>query len=298
MSDYHLHLFPHHPSPEAPPPDTYPAGYIDSYVEAALARGVTELGFTEHLYRCVESAAVLGDWWRRDPDAGLVAEMAEVLREERNLSLERYVEAVLDAKGRGLPVKLGIEVDFVPGTEQAILDLLAPYPFDYLVGSIHWIGAWNFQRPWAAAEYLRRGVARAFDQYFELEAQLAASGMVDVLGHADVIKVAGLLPERTLDDLYEPVVAAAARSGKAVEVSSAGLRREAAEVYPAPAFLRRFHEANVPITLASDAHRPSEAAWGHAEVLRAARAAGYEEHLRFDGRRRIVVPLPDQVLEG
>lgn len=292
MSDYHLHLFPHRPLPGAPAPNTYPPGYIDRYVEAALARGVTELGFTEHLYRCVESEAVLGDAWRRDPNPTLVAQMEDLLRDERTLSLERYVEAVLDAKARGLPVKLGLEVDFVPGTEQAVLDLLAGYPFDYLVGSIHWIGAWNFMRAWAREEFANRGVGRAFAQYFELETALAASGMVDVLGHADVIKVAGLVPDGSLASLYDPVVAAAARSGTALEISSAGLRRGAGEAYPGPEFLRLFHDADVPITLASDGHQPEEAGWGHSEVVAAARTAGYGEYLRFAARRRIVMPLP------
>jgi histidinol-phosphatase (PHP family) len=293
MSDYHLHLHPHRPMPEAPPPGTYPPGYIDRFVEIALSRGVTEIGFTEHLYRCVESAAVLGRWWETDPHPGLVTEMEEVLRAERNLSLERYVDVVLDAKGRGLPVKLGLEVDFVPGTEEAVTALIGQYPFDYLVGSIHWIGAWNFMRAGARDEFERRGVRRAWEQYFELEERLAASGMFDVLAHADVIMANGLVPEGSLTSLYEPVVAAAVSSGTAVEGSSAGIRREGAEIYPAPAFLRLFRAAGVPITLASDGHLPDEAGWGHAEVVAAARAAGYREQLRFSARRRIVVPLDD-----
>jgi histidinol-phosphatase (PHP family) len=279
--------------PDGQRPNDYPADYIDRYVEAALARGVTELGFTEHLYRCVESEPVLGSAWKEDPNPGLVEQMAESLRVERTLSLDRYVELILDAKARGLPVKLGLEVDFVPGTEERVMELLAGYPFDYLVGSIHWIGAWRFMGPRAPEEYLRRGVDVAFDEYFALETALAASGMVDVLGHADVIKVAGFIPDGDLAPLYEPVVAAAARTGTAVEVSSGGLRREAAEVYPSPAFLRLFKQAGVPITLASDAHRPADAGWGHDEVVAAARAAGYVDHLRFGARQRCVVPLAE-----
>lgn len=270
---------------------TYPAGWIDRFVEAALARGVTEIGFTEHLYRCVESKPVLGRWWERDPDPRLVAELAAWIESERNLSLARYVEVVLDAKARGLPVKLGLEVDFVPGTEQAVLALLDGIPFDYLVGSIHWIGAWNFMRAGATTEYERRGTERAFEQYFELEASLAASGLVDVLAHADVITRHGLRPEGDLGRFHEPVVAAAARSGTAVEVSSAGLRQTVGSIYPAPAFLARFRAAGVPITLASDAHLADDAAWGHDAVVEAAREAGYSEYLRFTARRRIPTPL-------
>lgn len=293
MSDYHLHLHPHRPVLGAPPMGVYPDGWIDRYVEAAAARGVTELGFTEHLYRCVESEPVLGRWWERDPDARLRDELAAWIGTERNLSLARYVEVVLDAKARGLPVKLGLEVDFVPGTEQAVLQLLEGIPFDYLVGSIHWIGAWNFMRDSAVGEYERRGVRRAFEQYFELEATLAGSGLVDVLAHADVIARHGLRPGGDLDRFYEPVVAAAARSGTAVEISSAGLRHTVGRLYPAADYLSRFHAAGVPITLASDAHVAEDAAYGHGVVVAAARAAGYREYLRFTARRPEPTPLPE-----
>lgn len=292
MSDYHLHLHEHGSGSGGPPLGVYPPGHIDRYVEAALSRGVTEIGFTEHLYRCVESDAVLGRWWEREPEARLGAELADWLARERTLSLARYVEVVLDAKARGLPVKLGLEVDFVPGTERAVLQLLDGIPFDFLVGSIHWIGAWNFMRESAIAEYERRGTELAFAQYFELEAALAGSGMVDVLAHADVVARHGLRPEGELDRFYAPVVAAAARSGTAVEVSSAGLRHTIGSIYPAERFLARFHAAGVPITLASDAHLAGDAGLGHDAVVAAARGAGYTEYLRFTARRRIPTPLP------
>jgi histidinol-phosphatase (PHP family) len=91
------------------------------------------------------------------------------------------------------------------------------------------------------------------------------------------------------------VVAAASASGTAVEVSSGGLRRESAEVFPAPAFLARFQAAGVSITLASDAHLAEHAGWGHDEVVRAARAAGYASYLRFSAGQRIIEPLPGTV---
>ncbi len=298
MSDYHLHLHPHRTTPGAPPMGAYPAGYLDRYVEAALARGVTEIGFTEHLYRCVEAEKVLGRWWAGDPQRHLVDEMETWVRAERNLSLHRYVEVVLDAKQRGLPVKLGLEVDFVPGTEAAVLELLAGIPFDYLVGSIHWIGAWNFMRDTAPVELARRGVEHAFAQYFELETALAGSGLVDVLAHADVIKKHGIQPGGALLELYEPVVSAAARAGTAVEVSSAGLRNPVAEIFPAQRFLELFHAGGVPIMLASDAHGPDDAAWGYDAVVAAARSAGYSEYLRFSNRTAIPTPLPDLATGG
>lgn len=294
MSDYHVHLHPHaglEATGDAVQGE-YPPGHIEAYVEAAAARGVEEVGFTEHLYRCVEAAPVLGRFWEAAGTPQDVSDLSRAMVEaDLTLSLERYVRAVTDAKADGLPVLLGLEVDFFPESIDAVLELISPYPWDYLIGSVHWIGGWAIDASHSLFEFERRGVSTAWAQYFELERQLAASGVVDVLAHVDVIKKYGLRPERDPSDWYEEVVEAACATDTAVEVSSQGLRNPAEEVYPAPRFLARFHEAGVPITLASDAHRPTEAAWGHDAVEAAARAAGYATRLRFERRVASSVPL-------
>ena len=291
MSDYHLHLHEHQPSSTGPPPGTYPAGHIEAYVESAAERGITELGFTEHLYRCAEAGPVLGAFWESKPRADLADHTRAFVERDRGLSLGGYVEAVLSAKDEGLPVKLGLEIDFFPETIEAVLDLIEPYPWDFLIGSVHWVGGWAIDSSDVAYEFDRRGIESAWEEYFVLEEALARSGAVDVLAHVDVCKKYGYRPPREPVDLYASVVAAALGSGTAVEVSSQGLRRPAAEVYPSPRFLEMFHDAGVAVTLASDAHSPDEAGWGHDEVVGAARRAGYTSHLRFEERRRLEVPL-------
>ena len=294
MSDYHLHLHSHvgPGEPEGPPQGEYPPGLIEAYVEAAARRGVGELGFTEHLYRCREAETVLGRFWEGEATPTDLASLsAEMVAADRTLSLDAYVAAVTNAKQAGLPVRLGLEVDFFPETIEAVAEMIAPYPWDYLIGSVHWIGGWAIDASHSEHEFRRRGVAKAWEQYFELETRLAASGVVDVLAHVDVIKKYGHRPTIDASPWYDAVVEAAATSGTAVEVSSQGLRYPAAEVYPAPEFLARFQAAGVPITFASDAHRAEDAGHGHREVVAAARAAGYSTRLRFDSRRREAVDL-------
>jgi histidinol-phosphatase (PHP family) len=292
VSDYHLHLFQHGPyDGTGPAPGEYPDGFIESYVTAAAARGVTELGFTEHLYRCVESADALGAFWEREPKQDLAEQAAAFVAEDRVLSLDGYVEAVVAAKDRGLSVLLGLEVDFFPETVDAVLELLAPYPWDFLIGSVHWIGGWSVDHGDVAYEFERRGVAKAWEDYFELETALAASGAVDVLAHADVVKKHGHRPSSEPVDLYRAVAAAAAASGTAVELNSNGLNVPIGEIFPGPSFLAEFFAAGVPITLASDGHRPQDAARGHDGVVAAGRAAGYTSRLRFAERTATSVPL-------
>jgi len=292
MGDYHVHLHPHGPyDGVGPAPGVYPEGHIEAYVAAAAAQGADEVGFTEHLYRCVEAAPVLGRFWEDVSRPELAAASEGFFVEDLTLSLDGYVDAVTRAKDQGLPVLLGLEVDFFPETIDDVLELLAPYPWDFLIGSVHWIGPWAVDHPESVFEFARRGVQAAYEDYFELETMLAASGTVDVLAHVDVVKKAGhTLPEPPVE-LYRKVVEATAASGTAVEVSSAGLHHPIGEIFPAPRFLEMFAAAGVPITLASDAHCPEQAARDRDVLVAAARHAGYSERVQFRARRAELVPL-------
>jgi len=293
MGDYHVHLHDHGPYRGVGPPlGEYPPGHIEAYVAQAAANGLAEVGFTEHLYRCVESIPVLGRFWDNEPQQDLADQTEAFVAEDRTLSLDAYVAAVVDAKDRGLPVKLGLEVDFFPETIDAVLEFLEPYPWDFLIGAVHWIGGWAVDYDESAHEFRRRGVRQAYEEYFALERQLAASGAVDVLAHVDVVKVHGDVLAQPPTDLYEGVVAAAVSSGTAVEVSSAGLHKPIAELYPAPSFLDMFGRAGVPITLASDAHGPEHCGRDSGVLVQAAREAGYSQHLVFDQRVAQTQDLP------
>lgn len=285
MGDYHIHLHPHGPhTGDGPEPGVYPPGHIESYVETAASRGVEELCFTEHLYRCVESAFALGEFWQDEPKRDLADQTRRFIEEDRTLSLESYVEAVVSAQERGLPVLLGLEVDFFPQTIDAVLELIEPYPWDLLLGAVHWIGGWSLDHPEAVHEYTRRGVRRVYEDYFELVTELAGSGTVDVLAHVDLAKVFGHRLDEPPVDLYETVVAAAARTGTAVEVNTSGVDGLAGELYPSRPFLEMFNRAGVGITLASDAHRPEDVGKDFDVAKEAARVAGYETRLVFRAR--------------
>jgi len=292
MGDYHVHLHKHGPyDGEGPPPGQYPVDHIEAYVEKALERGAREVGFTEHLYRCIESKDLLGEWWSEDPRTDLQEHTKAYVRSERVLSLDRYVQAVVDAKDRGLPVILGLEVDFFPETAESVAEYLDQYPFDFLVASTHWLGAWGVDLSDQAFEFDRLGPLRSYEDYFRTETELAASGLFDVLAHADVIKKQGLRLDEAPSDLYEELAVAAARGATAVEVSTAGLYQPAAEMYPSEPLLKRFHNHSVPITLASDAHVPEDTARGLDGAIAFARSVGYTERIQFRKRVGEMVPL-------
>ncbi len=293
MGDYHVHLHPHgDPAPDSPEPGTFPREHIERYVEVAASRGVTEVCFTEHLFRMRESESVLGDFWR-DESGSVAAHTIRMIETERNMVLDEYVAAITDARDSGLPVLLGLEVDYFPETIDAVLDLLAPYPWDLLVGGVHWIGGFAFDDEEMIPEFNRRGADQVFEAYFDLETRLAASGNVDVLAHADLVKKHGHRSTGDVTDVYVNLARRAAASGMLVEVSSAGLTEPCNEIYPSESLLSAFHEAGVAITMASDTHVPEGTGWGLDLVEDQARKAGYSQRAVFRQREHHLVDLAD-----
>ncbi len=282
MLDYHLHLWPHseHETPLR-------LEQLAEYCARAQDVGVSELAVTEHLFRFRQADALVGGFWddERVPPA-LAENMAEYWKFHATADLDAYVECALAAKEAGLPVVIGLEVDYYEGRMDAVADLLAGYPFDVLLGSVHWVGGWRFDDlddPVSMGEWSARRVDDCWEAYTRALEELAASGACDVLAHPDLIKVAGHVPAAPAE-WWDRIAEAAVASGMAAEVSSAGWRKPIGEQYPALGLLERFVARGVPLTTASDAHRLEHVA-DRADDLRAALAAAGADTLQgYRGR--------------
>jgi histidinol-phosphatase (PHP family) len=263
--DYHMHL--RNPSEEI----AHDTWSVEPFVEAARAAGVDEIGFTEHGYYFTQ----LRTLWT-----------TPYQHERCVYDIGPYVDAVTRVRDRGLPVKLGLEVDYVPGREDETRALLAPYPWDYLLGSVHWIDGLAVDGEPRLVDEV--GVDEAWRRYFDTLGRAARSGLFDSLSHPDLVKIFGDRPEAFN---YAPVVDAIAKSGVAVEVSTAGLRKPVGELYPHPEFLKACRERDVPVTTASDAHSPDVVGRDFDRARELLRGAGYDTVTVFDGRRARQEPL-------
>ena len=263
--DYHMHL--RNERGEI----AHATAAVDPFVESARAAGVDEIGFTEHIYYFKQTRSL----WT-----------VPYHTERCIYDIEAYVSAVVSARGRGLPVKLGLEVDYVAGREDETRELLAPYPWDYLLGSLHYIDGLGVDDEPRLVDAV--GVEEAWRIYFERLAAAAGSALFDSLSHPDLVKIFG---ERAASFDYGPVVAAIAGSGVAVEVSTAGLHKPVRELYPHPEFLAACRAREVPVTLASDAHYPHEVGRDFARALELLRSTGYDTVTVFEQRRTRQEPL-------
>jgi histidinol-phosphatase (PHP family) len=260
--DYHMHL-----RNEREEID-HTVEAVERFCDAAAARGLDEIGFSEHVY-----------YFRQTRSLWSVPYQTE----RCVYDLDAYCDAVVEAKRRGLPVKLGLEVDYVQGREDETRALLEPYPWDYLIGSVHFIDGHGIDGPPPLVDAV--GPEETWRRYEATLSAGAASGLFDTLGHPDVVKMFGPTLEWAWNDLID------ALDGVCLEVSSAGLHKRHGRLYPEPELLAAAHEAEVPITLASDAHAPQNVGRDLDRAIEHARAAGYGTVTVFAGRRGRQEPL-------
>jgi histidinol-phosphatase (PHP family) len=273
LTDYHLHL--RSDDTDASAEEHFTQANVERYRAVAEDLGISELGVSEHVYRFTQALEV----WRHP-------------------FWERYAHDDLDSYcgfvREQTDLRLGIEADFVPGAEDRMANLLEARDFDYVIGSVHFMrdgavdmddySVWDSGR--SAEEIWRR--------YFQTIGEAAASGLFDVLAHPDLVKVWGgerPAPEGDLRRYYELAMEGIAESGIAVEVSTAGLRKRVAELYPAPAFLSMALEAGAPVALSSDAHRPEDVGADYERALELLEELGVQELSVFEHRERRMEPL-------
>ena len=272
LTDYHLHLRPD--DLDATASDNFTADNVDRYLAAAEEHGIAELGVSEHVYRFT---AALDVWdhpfWR----------------EQATDDLDAYVAFV-----RTTPLRLGIEADFVPGGEDRMANLLGARDFDYVVGSVHFVGDRAVDDEGYDVWEDLGDPDKVWSRYFEMLAGAARSGLFDILAHPDLVKVWGRVrpvPDRDPRFYYEPAIEAIAESGIAVEVSTAGLRKPVGEIYPSPGFARMCAEAGAQFALSSDAHTPEQIGYGYDQAVEFLAGLGVERICVFEGRNRRLEPI-------
>jgi histidinol-phosphatase (PHP family) len=284
LVDSHVHLQPHG---SKDPPLTL--GLINQYLEAAKANGVDELAITEHLFRFQEAYDLLAGWWEDDPTPGLAAMVRRYWDDHVSMRLPEYVDLVQRAKAAGLPIRLGMEMDWIPGKLEELKRLLAPYEWDIVLGSVHWIGAFGFDDEDFLPEWERREANDVFADYVRLVGDLADSGLPDVLAHPDLPKLFGHQPS-DLGAFHAGLIAAATRGNCAIEINTNGLRKQGG-IYPDLSLLRAARAAGIAATLASDAHTPERVGSAFDVAVAHARNAGFTEFVSFAHRHPRRHPL-------
>lgn len=249
-------------------------GEMAEYVDAARARGVPEICFTDHM--------PAPDGY--DPRHRMRPDQYPLYR-QAGADLRRSITAPT--------VLFGIEADYYPGCEAYLGRWLKEEAFDLVIGSIHYIRNWDFENPAESAVWNTVDVTETWREYFRLLGRLADTGFYDVVGHLDITKkFKHIPPENNVADMAARALDRIAAAGMAIELNTSGLRRAVEEIYPSLHILKMARERDIPICFGSDAHLPDEIAYAFDQALDLARQAGYTHTARYRRRRRDLVPLP------
>jgi len=255
-TDYHIHSL-------------FSDGKADAaeYIAAAEACGLKEIGFSEHLNLFRKSQD-----WNMDP--------------ERISEYFNYIFR-LRKSCKNIDIRIGLEVDFFPGGEKEIYEFITPLDLDYVIGSVHYLGDLSVES--SNDFYAGRDIDIIYKSYFEMVHQAVESGLFDIIGHLDLVRLFNYFPSFNPEYLYSDLASAMSRHDVAFELNTNGRNRPLADFYPDRRFLHLFSEKNVPVCVNSDAHFPARVGQYFNEAYLLLGEAGYNEMAVFRKRDRYQV---------
>lgn len=261
--DYHMHT----------PLCHHAVGEPTDLAAHAVQVGLSEIGFSEH------NPMIRNDWddWHMEIE-----------------NLEIYLDKIRQAQADypQLSIKFGLEVDFIPGHEDWIKSLADRFPWDYFIGSVHYISDdFDIDNPHKRDRWDAGNVDEIWAAYLERLTQAAASGLFQIIGHADLCKKFCYYPQKDMMPLFRRFLETARDHDVAIEINTAGLRKDCREMYPSPPILQLASDLGVALTLGSDAHAPTEVGADFATAIEFAKSVGYQRTARFTQRKRDWVPL-------
>lgn len=257
-------------------------GDLEGVARAAQAKGVHIFGWSDH--------APLFDHPDDHPRPRI--QMARS-------SWEGYLSEAVSVRQRlqhefpGFDVRIGVEADYIPGTEGVYADMLARPELDFVLGSVHEVGEWHIY------DVSTWGGITDFDEfhrgYWRNLRAAAESGLFDVLSHLDAItaKVPAVRADMTGE--IQQTLDCIADTGVAVEINGSGVRRVGSP-FPAEPLLAGLVRRGVPITYGSDAHKFEQLGMGFAQAVASLRSLGRYEFVTFSQRRPVPCTLEGRQL--
>lgn len=250
-------------------------GTLEQYIQSAIDQGLQQIGLSDHM-----------PLLHVNLDTYLPG--SAMLMEE----LPRYVEECLMLKEKykgDIDVRIGLEGDYIEGYEAQIKAIIDAYPWDYVIGSVHFLGQWDITDHRQLAGWEGKDRYAVYEQYYDAIAKAARTGMYDFIGHFDVIKRFGFHPEQDVIPLEDAALAVIQNEGLAIELNASGLRTPAKEMFPSRRIIERCYELGIPVTLGSDAHQPQRVAQYLPEARQLLYDIGFRQLATFTQRKRVMI---------
>ncbi len=257
LIDYHLHTF-----------LSDGIQKHEKYIKKAIKKKITEIGFSEHLNFKGK------DWVMKISDLATCVKIVEGLKKEAKI-----------------PLKLGIEIDYLPEGNKKIREIIENNPFDYIIGAVHFIGDWCFDCNEEISGYQNWDIDELYKAYFDLVQKAAKSRLFDIIAHPDIIKKFGFRPNGDISNLLKETAECFKENKVCIEVNTSGLDKPCKEIYPSKEFLKMCFNKGIPIIFGSDAHKPEEVGRYFEKAIKLVKGVGYTKITQFTKRKRKFVKI-------
>lgn len=244
----------------------------DRACRTAVGRGLKVIGFSDHAEFVHEDEAYVSE---RYSGSGILEEI-------------QRLRTVYEGR---LEILYGVEVGFIPGMEREIKDFLASHPFDYAIGSVHYVEGTLVSR-WVRETEDKE---LSFTPYFEALLGAASSGLFQILGHLDYVRKYMYAPQNYLRgdyaELVGRIISTAASKELVIELNTSGWRQATDEPFPGKEILRLLASAGGMATYGSDAHKYYEIGYAERRAGQLFRESGFDSVQVFRQRKRTAVKI-------
>lgn len=249
-------------------------GEVEAYVQAAVALGLEEVGCSDH--------APLPD------DYDLQHRMT---LEEYYSSYAPVVSALVQQYRGKIRIKRGIECDYLEWTEEWTKRFIEENDFDFVIGSVHFVGAQGSERPLFGPTYEASELPGLHEEYYHSVRASARSGLFDIIGHSDLVKKLGSSTSKKIDEAVWAALEEIKKSDLCIEINTSGWRRAHKDPYPSERILVLARDLTIPMTLGSDAHTPDDVARDFDKAVALIEQYGRGRVSTFEKRQRSEVKV-------
>ncbi len=260
------------------------------YIEKALEKGFSLLGFTEH--------------------SPLPFENGFSFKPENKADYNELIFGLKSEFKDRIAVYSGMEMDFVPGMSDDFAAIEKEYHPDYLIGSVHLVNSpsgddlWFIDGPLSEIydaglnDFFSGDIRKAVRAYYQQVNQMIETQRFDIIGHLDKIKMHNRgryfsEDEKWYRDLVSETLRLVKENNIIAEVNTRGIyKKRSATTYPGLQILREIQALGIPVMVNSDAHQPEELDGAYFEAFSLLEEAGIAETSFFTGTKYEFTSIP------
>ena len=262
MIDYHIHT----------PLCNHAVGEMGEYIEVALAKGLSEICFLDHLI-------ISGRGQKNSMSIDAIPDYYE------------NIQKLKKAYSGKITIRAGLEVDFDPENVTRMVKLLRQFPFDVIGSSVHFVDGVNVASRREASVISDVEEKELILRYFETMSRMLEFDYYDIICHFDVVKKTGRVITEEFIPVIDKIIHKIAKKKLVVELNTSGWDHPANECYPSEGIIKKCVDAGVPFVLSSDAHKPEDTGNYCNRALNVLAAAGCNRVCSFESRERRFIEI-------